>query len=125
MKMQNTMNAGGPNMLNMWLMTNGKNFPPERIPYIQERLAHVPESHIQAVYALQMKDPTIILILSVFLGSFGVDRFMLGDIGLGVGKLLTGGGCGIWWFVDLFLVMRRAREVNFEELMRMLAHFGL
>jgi hypothetical protein len=50
----------------------------------------------------------------------GVDRFVLGDVGIGVGKLLTLGGCGIWTMVDWFLVQNRAKEVNFEKIMTML-----
>ncbi len=41
------------------------------------------------------------LLLSIFLGGLGVDRFYTGQTGIGVGKLLTGGGCGIWWLIDL------------------------
>ena len=50
------------------------------------------------------KDWTTLLILSILLGGLGVDRFYAGHIGLGVLKLITLGGCGIWSLIDLILV---------------------
>lgn len=44
-------------------------------------------------------------LLSYFLGSLGVDRFYLGHTGLGIAKLLTCGGCGVWSIIDLVLVL--------------------
>jgi TM2 domain-containing membrane protein YozV len=46
----------------------------------------------------------VAILLSAFLGQLGIDRFYLGYNLLGVLKLLTAGGCGIWWLIDLILI---------------------
>ena len=44
------------------------------------------------------------LIISIFFGSLGIDRFIMGRVGLGVLKLITFGGCGIWWIIDIVMI---------------------
>ena len=64
------------------------------------------------------KDPTTILLISIFLGGLGIDRFVLGQTIVGLVKLLTAGGCGVWWFIDLFLIMGATKEANAESAYR-------
>jgi TM2 domain-containing membrane protein YozV len=47
------------------------------------------------------------LVLSFFLGGLGIDRFYLGYTGLGIAKLLTLGGFGIWALIDFIMIALR------------------
>lgn len=52
-----------------------------------------------------MKDKTVALLLSIFLGGLGIDRFYLGYTGLGILKLLTGGCFGVLWIIDIIYII--------------------
>ena len=45
-----------------------------------------------------------LLIISIFLGGLGVDRFCVGKVGTGILKLITAGGFGIWWLIDGIMI---------------------
>jgi TM2 domain-containing membrane protein YozV len=63
-------------------------------------------------YESVKKDRGTVLILSVLLGTVGVDRFMIGDVGMGMLKLFTFGLCGILWLVDIFTIRGKVDELN-------------
>jgi TM2 domain-containing membrane protein YozV len=65
-------------------------------------------------YSEQARNPTLILGFNIWLGWLGVDRFLLGQPLLGVLKLVTLGGLGVWNFIDHFLVGGVAREKNID-----------
>ena len=72
-----------------------------------------------------LKSTPVTICLAFFLGGFGVDRFYIGDIGLGVAKLLLGWlTFGIWPFVDIFVSYRKARKKNFEKISLILSGAG-
>lgn len=104
--------------VNHILMMLSSKIPMGSISSVRTRLetSEFSESEMMALLS-QMKDPLLSILLSVFVGSFGVDRFYIGDVGLGVGKLLTGGGCGVWWLIDIFLIMDATKQKNLELLL--------
>lgn len=106
--------------VDMFIMSNGKFFESHHLGNLRDRLLEADDSKWSIVQTLQFQDPTTILIISILVGGFGIDRFMIGDTGLGVGKLLTCGGLGIWTVVDWFLIMGAAREKNLEKIQQAL-----
>ena len=103
--------------VDMFIMSNQKYFPAEKIMYLKDKLYSLDESKFSLLSTIELKDPTTYLLISLFAGSLGVDRFMMGDTGMGVLKLLTGGCCGILTIIDWFTVQNKAKEFNFNRIM--------
>jgi hypothetical protein len=57
---------------------------------------------------------TLTLIMSVVFGMLGGDRFIMGHVGLGILKLITFGGCGIWWLIDVILIATKHQFSDVE-----------
>lgn len=102
--------------VDMFMMANGKFFAQSNTMIVRDKLLALDDSRWPIVQSIQFKDPTTILIVSLLGGALGIDRFMIGDTGLGVAKLLTCGGVGIWTIIDWFLIQGVARDKNFAKL---------
>lgn len=104
------------NKIDMYLLANSRFFNPEMLPMVKDLLERADDSKFFAIQTNHLKDPNTLLMVSLFAGQLGIDRFMLGETGLGIAKLLTCGGFGIWTIIDWFTIMNRTREMNFEKL---------
>lgn len=80
-------------------------FPP---PSAQKAIPEQPSSY-KPYSPVQDQGPrkswSVALLLCYFLGVWGAHRFYTGKVGTGVLQLLTAGGLGIWWLVDLIMVI--------------------
>jgi TM2 domain-containing membrane protein YozV len=114
------MNMENQQRVNLYMMANNKYFQPHQLHIISQKLKEGDEDLMYRLMSLPMKDPVLLLVISLLAGVFGVDRFVVGDVGLGIAKLLTCGGLGIWTIVDWFLIMGRAKDVNFEQVLQIL-----
>ncbi len=102
--------------VDMFITTNAKYFESMQINQIRERLLNMDESKWAMIQSIPLKEPQTALLLSIFLGAYGIDRFYIGHAGMGIGKLLTCGGFGIWTIVDWFQIQSATRQVNFEKI---------
>ena len=108
------------NKIDMFFVANGKKLPAEKAVLIREKMAQIDDSRYATISSVELKDPRTMLLVSIFLGEFGVDRFMLGETGMGILKLLTAGLCGILWLIDLIGISKKVKEYNYNELMKIL-----
>lgn len=106
--------------VDMYILNNAKYFPTAKIALLKEKLLTADDSKFTLLSSIELKDPTMLLIVSLFVGSFGIDRFLLGDIGMGILKLLTCGLCGILTVIDWCTIMGATREKNFMNVMLLL-----
>ena len=103
------------NKIDMFMLANAKMFSPEKIMAIRSQLERLDDSKFPLLQTVSLKDPTTLLIVSLLGGGLGIDRFMLGEVGLGIAKLLTCGGMGIWTIVDWFTIMNKTRDLNYSK----------
>jgi TM2 domain-containing membrane protein YozV len=101
--------------INQFMMQNGKKFTTADIMIIKQQLESLTPEQIQLHATGDYLDPTVNVIVSVLVGSLGIDRFLIGQTGWGILKLLTGGALGVWTIVDWFQISGLTKEANMEK----------
>lgn len=102
--------------INDFLKMNKHFFDESKILIIKERLEKLDESRIISLSFIQFRDPKVFFAISWFGGAIGLDRFLIGDVGIGLLKLfLNVFTFFIPYLIDLFLIQKRIREKNFQK----------
>ena len=104
--------------IDLFIAVNSDKLHESQASDLYERLQSMDDSKWQSLVSMHFKSPTFALLLSFFFGVIGVDRFYIGTIGLGVLKLLTLGGLGLWTLIDLFTIMGITRDLNYEKALK-------
>lgn len=100
--------------IDLFIMSNKDCFDVSQLQLIKQKLEDLPDEKAMGLMGLKFRNPTMMLIISILFGELGVDRFLLGETGLGILKLLTCGGCGIWAIIDWFLVKDKTKKYNMQ-----------
>lgn len=106
-------------MIQSFMLKNGECFDMAVIPDIQRKLEEVDDSKASMILSVSFQKPTVILIIAIVLGW---ERFFINDIVLGILKIVTCYGCGIWWLVDIFTAQKRTYEYNYKKFLETLLY---
>ncbi len=106
----------GKSRADIFVAANSNKFSPNVLGEVRDTLASMSADHFAVtVSEANFRDPSLILLVAVFLGW---DRFFLDDAVLGIVKVLTLGGLGVWWFIDLFTAAGRTKRYNYRRFLK-------
>lgn len=96
----------------LYIAHNRNMFPYQDLPLMKQKVEQ------QGLPLVPLKSPIVAFLLALFLGGLAIDKFYLGQWELGLLKLCTGSGCGIWWFLDLFHIISITKTINYKNFMK-------
>ncbi len=105
------------NKIDTFVAAKSNYFTTMDLATIQSKMATMSDDRFAVLMSAELRNPTVIWVISFFFGALGIDRFLVGSVGAGIGKLLTFGGFGLWWLIDLFLITGKARQANYMKVM--------
>ena len=102
--------------IDLFLASKAKYFETEQLPHIKNRLKQLSDSQFDRIQFMDFKDPSTMLLVSIFGGGLAIDRFLIGDTTMALLKLLTCGGFQIWTIIDWFLITGLTKKKNYEKI---------
>lgn len=122
-----------PNRITVALEKYEKQIPKDNVSIFQNYLKEASDDCMDEFMSLPIKGKTKTLLFSIFLGGIAVDRFYIGDKGVGAAKLilrllatfLSGVAVlgvilslasSIWCIADIFITYKIAKQINYENL---------
>lgn len=100
-----------------WFNANQSKLEKSQRMIIQKKCADMTDDRAMMLAQLKLKSPLAAFLVSLFLGGFGIDRFMLGEVGMGLLKLFTGGLFGILCIIDWFTIAGKVRKMNTQKVL--------
>ena len=89
-------------------------FPQESYELVEEYVKNLNNINFDKFINMPFKNPNNMFFMAFPLGIFGIDRFMLDEIGLGLIKLFTLGNFLIGFIIDTFTIIDRTKNYNFN-----------
>ena len=109
------------NQVNFWLNANVENFNLGDLPVIRAKLEELDDNQMMFLQGVKFKKPSTVFLIALLLGW---ERFLLNDTGVGIIKVITAYGCGIWWLIDIFSAKKRAQKYNLQQFQKATSGFA-
>lgn len=103
-------------LIDKFLLKNSKYIPKSKVRDLASKLKRLNDEDIYKLNSISLNNPKHVRLISIFFGSMGIDRMIIGKVGTGILKFLTGGGLGIWWLADVFKIEKLTKEQNWKKL---------
>lgn len=106
------------NQTDAFLLRNCNKLHPEKIMEVRNAIVSLPVEKQSQLEMMPLRSPQVVFVCSIFFGTLGVDRFLNGQIVLGILKILTFGGFGIWSIIDTFTSYKRTQICNCKKILK-------
>ncbi len=96
---------------------NKKYLPSDKTDFLISRLTECEDVNFEILENIKLTSPRKVLIISLFFGIFGLDRFFIGDYFFAFLKLFSLGGFGFLMIFDWFYILKRVKKINYLNLL--------